>query len=250
MVGSIQGAYIPSALSETIAGQTTTSESLKQQTAQKLTGEAVAVSISQNSQLMAQLKGETLPPTAVENAHNLLQDSNKNKKSDGSAKSRLKSSYSPKKNSTGTQTGEDELTGELKARDAEVRAHEQSHLAAAGSYATGGINYEYQAGPDGKQYAVGGSVDIDTSPVEGDPEATIRKAQIVRSAAYAVSDASSADGSVAAIASSMEMNARMQIVEENSGKKSTSTANKSSLMSYYKDLSLHVSTGYMINISA
>lgn len=251
MVGSIQGAYIPSAVSEMISGQTVTSEGLKQEAAKKVTGEAVALAISRNSQLMAQLKGESLPPVAVENPRTLLQDSNKNKTSAGNAKSKLKSSYS-KKNLTesGAAAGNDEFLSELKARDAEVRAHEQSHLAAAGPYAAGGVNYEYEVGPDGKQYAVGGEVDIDTSPVEGDPEATIRKARIIRSAAYAVSDASSADGSVAAIASSMEMNARMQIAEENSGRKSASAVSKSSLVSSYRDLSFHVSKGYMVNVTA
>ena len=53
---------------------------------------------------------------------------------------------------------------ELKARDREVRAHEAAHLAAAGSLATG-VSFTYQRGPDGVQYAVGGEVGIDTSPV-------------------------------------------------------------------------------------
>ena len=43
------------------------------------------------------------------------------------------------------------------------RAHEMAHLAAAGGLATGPY-YEYQQGPDSKQYAVGGHVNIDTSP--------------------------------------------------------------------------------------
>jgi hypothetical protein len=51
----------------------------------------------------------------------------------------------------------------LKARDREVRAHEQAHLAATGSYAQGGPTFEYQRGSDNKQYAVGGEVQIDTS---------------------------------------------------------------------------------------
>lgn len=62
-------------------------------------------------------------------------------------------------------------------RDREVRAHEQAHMAAAGAYSRGG--------PDNRQYAVGGEVQIDTSAVSGDPEATIRKAQTVRRAANA-----------------------------------------------------------------
>ena len=80
---------------------------------------------------------------------------------------------------------EQEQVSELKSRDREVRAHEQAHLAAAGPYATGGPSYTYQEGPDGRRYAVGGEVGIDTSPVSGDPEATIQKAQQIRAAALA-----------------------------------------------------------------
>ena len=68
----------------------------------------------------------------------------------------------------------------LKRRDAEVKRHEQAHLAAAGGHAQGGASYHYVTGPDGKRYAVGGEVSIDVSEVSGDPEATIRKAQIIR----------------------------------------------------------------------
>ena len=66
-----------------------------------------------------------------------------------------------------------------------MRAHEQAHLAAAGPYANGAPTFEFQTGPDGRQYAVGGEVSIDTSPVPGDPEATVRKAQTVKRAALA-----------------------------------------------------------------
>src|SRR6056297_2625701 len=73
---------------------------------------------------------------------------------------------------------------DLKARDREVRAHEAAHQAAAGSYA-GPIQYEFQRGPDGRRYAVGGSVQIDTSPIPDDPEATIQKMETIRAAALA-----------------------------------------------------------------
>ena len=62
----------------------------------------------------------------------------------------------------------------LKARDAEVRAHEQAHKNVGGQYA-GAISYEFQKGPDGRSYAVGGEVPIDASEIAGDPEATIEK---------------------------------------------------------------------------
>ena len=38
----------------------------------------------------------------------------------------------------------------LKERDREVRAHEQAHVAAGGQYVRGGIQFEYQTGPDGR----------------------------------------------------------------------------------------------------
>ncbi len=37
----------------------------------------------------------------------------------------------------------------LKARDAEVRAHEQAHQAAGGQYVTSGASYSYETGPEG-----------------------------------------------------------------------------------------------------
>ncbi len=37
----------------------------------------------------------------------------------------------------------------LKARDQEVRTHEQAHLSAAGGLATGGASFSFQDGPDG-----------------------------------------------------------------------------------------------------
>ena len=102
---------------------------------------------------------------------------------------------------------------ELKNRYREVRAHEQAHLAAAGPHATGGPTYEYQRGPDNRQYAVGGEVQIDTSPEE-DPEATIRKAQTVRRAAQAPAQPSSQDRSVAAAAARLEAEARQELSQQ------------------------------------
>lgn len=87
---------------------------------------------------------------------------------------------------------------ELKQRDREVRQHEAAHLAAAGQYARGGATYTTKTGPDGNQYAVGGEVQIDTSPVKGDPEATIAKMQVVRAAALAPAEPSTQDRKIAA----------------------------------------------------
>lgn len=129
--------------------------------------------------------------------------------------------------STGTgelSEEEQEQVDELKERDREVRTHEQAHKAAAGPHARGGPTYEYQRGPDGQNYAVGGSVDIDTSPVKGDPEATIQKAQVVRAAALAPAEPSAQDRKVAAAASRMLAEAQSDLIAE----KMDSSTSKSS----------------------
>jgi len=98
----------------------------------------------------------------------------------------------------------------LRDRDREVRAHEQAHIAAGGQHVSGGASFSYQTGPDGRQYAVGGSVQIDVSPVPGNPEATEEKARVVRSAALAPASPSAADQNVAAKAAAMESKARSE----------------------------------------
>jgi hypothetical protein len=48
----------------------------------------------------------------------------------------------------------------LKERDRDVRAHEMAHMAVGGSMVSGGAHYQYEVGPDGNAYAVGGEVSI------------------------------------------------------------------------------------------
>lgn len=86
---------------------------------------------------------------------------------------------------------------DLKKRDAEVRQHEQGHMAMLGGYAIGGPMFTYQAGPDGRAYAVGGSVNVDMSST-GSDAADSAKALRIRAAASGVGDMSAADMSVAA----------------------------------------------------
>lgn len=119
--------------------------------------------------------------------------------------------------SSGTGTATDVLTFQeqqevrkLKGRDQEVRAHEQAHMAAGGQYIRGGATYSYQTGPDGNRYAVGGEVSIDTSPVSGDPAATIRKMETVKRAALAPANPSGQDRRVAASAESAASKARWE----------------------------------------
>ncbi len=104
------------------------------------------------------------------------------------------------------------LVEDLKQRDREVKAHEMAHKAMAGQYAKGAPSFEYQTGPDGRRYAVGGEVGIDISK-ESDPKATLRKAEVIRRAAMAPADPSGQDRQIAMQAAIMAVEARQQIQE-------------------------------------
>jgi hypothetical protein len=103
---------------------------------------------------------------------------------------------------------------ELRKRDAEVRAHEAAHKAAAGSLARGAATYTYETGPDGQRYAVGGEVSIDIAAIPGDAQATLQKAETVRAAALAPADPSSQDRAVAAEAARMAAEARAELNQQ------------------------------------
>ena len=93
--------------------------------------------------------------------------------------------------------GDQELLTKLKARDSDVRAHEQAHRSVGGQYASA-PSYTFQKGPDGANYAIGGEVSIDTSPITGNINATIAKEAQVQAAALAPADPSGQDLKVAA----------------------------------------------------
>jgi hypothetical protein len=115
---------------------------------------------------------------------------------------------------TDSETEKKQRIEKLKARDREVRNHEQAHKVAAGPYAVGGPSLQYTIGPDGRLYAVGGEVKLDTSEVPNNPEATIRKAQTLRRAALAPAETSAQDRQVATEARAMEMRARQELMRE------------------------------------
>ena len=119
-----------------------------------------------------------------------------------------------------------EMLSRLRSRDEEVRAHESAHVA-AGSGLTSMPTYSYQVGPDGKRYAIGGSVSIDTSP-ESTPEATIAKAERIERAALAPANPSSQDRIVAQKAKQMQMKARMELAAEKKAEIESSMQNDSS----------------------
>lgn len=154
---------------------------------------------------------------------------------------------------------EQQDVAELKAKDREVRAHEMAHIAAGGQYVRGGATFEYQRGPDGKSYAVGGEVSIDTSEVRNDPEATIRKIQVVRKAALAPAKPSSQDRSVAAKATQKETQARQNLTQQKTkneevsekNRKTTENQNTGAYTTYSENGSINPSpalSSYILNI--
>lgn len=99
---------------------------------------------------------------------------------------------------------------ELQARDQDVRQHEQAHMAAGGALVSGGANYSYQEGPDGKEYAIGGEVSIRLSSGQS-PQETLANAKQVETAALAPVDPSDQDRTVAAEAEQMAQEAQAEI---------------------------------------
>ena len=98
----------------------------------------------------------------------------------------------------------------MEARDRLVRTHEGRHAAALGAYA-GAIHYNYQVGPDGRLYALGGYTEVNTMP-SATPEATAAKARIIRNAALAPGAISGTDFMVATHAAHMERMAMASVL--------------------------------------
>ncbi|UTY58876.1 putative metalloprotease CJM1_0395 family protein [Massilia sp. erpn] len=108
----------------------------------------------------------------------------------------------------------------LKARDQQVRQHEMAHLSAAGGLATSGPTYTYQRGPDGINYAIGGEVNIDTSPGRT-PQETLERARTIQAAALAPADPSGPDRAIAARAQQMAQQASQELAAQQSNPDST-----------------------------
>lgn len=119
---------------------------------------------------------------------------------------------SPYKNSNELNEEEKLQVSKLQKRDSEVKAHEAAHLS-GGAGLIRGLNYTYEKGPDGKQYAVGGEVMLDTSKGKT-PQETIAKSEQIKRAALAPSNPSSADIKIAASAEAMKNNAESELNKE------------------------------------
>jgi hypothetical protein len=101
----------------------------------------------------------------------------------------------------------------MEREDRSVRSDELTQRAAAGGYADG-TRVRYQVGPDGRRYAVDSQVTFDTTPVPGDPGATLRKMEVVSRAATASTNPSASDRSAAAEAQQLIRQARAQLAAE------------------------------------
>jgi hypothetical protein len=109
--------------------------------------------------------------------------------------------------------GDEKMLRELQQRDAQVRSHESAHVMAAGGQASM-PTYSYQTGPDGRRYAIGGSVDISMIS-SGDSEQSARQAQKAYRAAMAAGEPSSADMQAA----SRAMNRAMEAKQDEQGER-------------------------------
>jgi len=96
----------------------------------------------------------------------------------------------------------------LQQIDSHVKNHEAAHKTAGGELA-GSASYTYKIGPDGKRYAVSGEVPIAIKKGKT-PEETIANMEKVKAAALAPADPSPQDLKVAATATTIENQARMQ----------------------------------------
>lgn len=139
-----------------------------------------------------------------------------------------------KSENSGTKTNDkDKITQEqqqeiaqLKARDAEVRTHEQAHIAAAAGLRTSAPSYDYETGPDGKKYAIGGEVNISFTRSD-DLQEDIQNAETMRAAALAPAQPSSQDLSVAKNADKIIEEDRQKLAEQKTDESNAEPDSKS-----------------------
>lgn len=185
--------------------------------------------VSGGNALQAQLSGLTASPTAdspgqsrdtaTENAGTAVVNAIASAPLEGGSVSQAAIDSVSRRSGTDSSAAgeltdsERQVVSELRSRDREVRAHEQAHANVGGQYA-GAPQYDFVTGPDGRRYAVSGSVSIDVSEVPNDPEATADKMEVVRRAALAPSEPSAQDRAVASEASSREREARAELARQ------------------------------------
>ena len=110
-------------------------------------------------------------------------------------------------------SAEKALISKLKARDIEVKNHEQAHMSAAAGLSVSGPSYEYEVGPNGQKYAVGGEVSIGFVQ-SNNPEENIAKAEQMKNAALAPAQPSGQDRAVARNADKIIQMAKQALTEQ------------------------------------
>lgn len=163
------------------------------------------------------LTGSDKNPDAVDDTEShdksIVKKSSADKAKEKEQKEAAQNHNGKKQNGEYLSDDEQSEVEQLKARDTEVRAHEQAHQSAGGSYA-GSPQYEYKTGPDGNKYVTDGHVNIDIGK-ESTPEKTIEKMRTVISAAHAPAEPSGQDLKVAAEAQQKMSEAQQELSEEN-----------------------------------
>ncbi len=125
---------------------------------------------------------------------------------------KIKEDYFDISNNNYDKNDYERVLEKFKSMDSNIRSHEQAH--ASSGTTTTPIQYSYQVGPDGKMYATGGHVRLDTS-IPSDPKsAAIKLDQIKRSATSSV-DSSSADMSIASSVNLMKMRLELESSDQN-----------------------------------
>jgi len=99
--------------------------------------------------------------------------------------------------SQGLTAREKRLLAELGREDSEVRSHELAHFYAGRPFTTD-PEYWFVTGPLGGRFAVAGHVRFDSTPIAGDPTATLEKFETLRRAALAPAQPSTQDLKVVA----------------------------------------------------
>lgn len=151
----------------------------------------------------------------------------------------------PKKNNTNKYGGkltpeQEQVVAKLKARDAEVRAHEQAHISAAAGISASAPTFEYQTGPDGKQYAIGGEVTVSFVEVK-DPKENIANAEAMLASALAPSQPSSQDMAVASSAEKIIADAKQELAEKEAQESKSKGADNSTKSSDGIDTKMNAS---------
>ena len=164
-------------------------------------------------------KGEALPPVLeadeavkLENRENPKDPSGKVEEKDPQQQQE-REQQAKKDEQEQKALEEQDMIQQLAARDREVRAHEQAHVAVGGRYA-GSPSYTFQRGPDGIDYAVGGEVPITLPALGNDPQETIQIAEQVQRAALAPAEPSPQDRQVAADAAKIALQARADLARQ------------------------------------